>query len=210
MPITEIALLRLLPPTSPSDSSLLTKLSHAKQVMQDYTNRTFYYLQQLEDPTLIYIIGEWDSLDQHMNHFIPSPANQTLLETLKNDLTVEYLIHIDTPQDDLPIPRTGDHIVGIVRHFINPGEKGNFTETFETNKKYLEHYVTEARGSIKGGWRIDHADDEPTKDEFVLFHPWENIQQHESFAATEEFEKYGKIREFLEGVEIKHARLMEF
>lgn len=204
MAITEVALLRLTPPTTAGNESLLTKLAHAKHVMQDYTNRTFFYLQQIEDPSLIYIIGEWDSLDQHMNGFIPSPANQSLLETLKSELTVEYLIHIDTSQDKLPIPRTASHVVGIVRHFIKAGEKENFTRAFDSNKSHLQNYVTE--GKIGGAWRLDASDGE---NEFVLFHPWRDVEQHENFAGTEGFARYGVIREFLDGAEIKHARLME-
>ena len=83
MAVTEIALLHLLPHVSTDDSVFRSKLAQAKKVMENYTGQQFHYLQQLEDPSFLYIIGEWDSLGQHMNHFIPSAENQSLLRALK-------------------------------------------------------------------------------------------------------------------------------
>jgi quinol monooxygenase YgiN len=210
MAITEIALLHLLPTTT-IDDGLRSKLVNAKVVMEKFTGRRFYYLQQMEDADCIYVIGEWDSLDQHMNHFIPSEANQALLRDLGPYLTVDWLLHIDAPHAVLPIPKTKvenegkePHVVGIVRHFIRDGEKDEFKETFEENKHHLQEYVTE--GKIGGGWRVDP---EEGKDEFVLWHPWTEVDQHIKFAGTEGFQKYSKIREHINGAEIKHARLFE-
>jgi hypothetical protein len=50
MPITELALLHLTPGTTIDDAALRSNLSHAKTVLQNYTGRTFYYMQQTEDP----------------------------------------------------------------------------------------------------------------------------------------------------------------
>ncbi|KAF2463391.1 uncharacterized protein BDR25DRAFT_307829 [Lindgomyces ingoldianus] len=211
MAITEIALLRLLPPTNANDASLCTKLSHAKDVMEKYTGRRFYYLQQVEDPSLLYIIGEWDSLDQHMNNFIPSGDNQAVLESLKNELTVDWLLHIDAPHSALPLPKGtsgttggGPQLWSIGRHFIKTVEKGKFKETFESHKHFLQDYVTE--GTIGSGWRVDP---EEGKDEFVLWCPWKEVEQHYEFATTEGFQKYSKIKEYVDGTEIKHAKLLD-
>lgn len=145
-----------------------------------------------------------------MHGFIPSSANQSLLSELKNEMKVEWLIHIDVSLDDVSITKDGDGVVGIVRHFIASGSKQKFTEALEGNKRYLQSYVTE--GDITGGWRIDG---EEGKDEFVLFQPWKDGEQRGKFAETEGFEKDGfekddsGIAGFLEGVEIRHARFME-
>ena len=104
MAITEIALLHLSPNVTILDPDLRSALSNAKMIMQRYTNRAFYYFQQVEDPTYIYIFGEWDSLDQHMNQFIPGAENQALLQSLKGLLTVEWLLHIDASHAELPLP----------------------------------------------------------------------------------------------------------
>jgi quinol monooxygenase YgiN len=213
MPITEIALLHLAPGVVAENVNLRTNLSHAKTVMQNFTNHTFYYLQQTEDPAYIYIIGEWESLDQHLNQFIPSVDNQAVLESLKDVLTVDWLEHIDASHANLPLPKDeaqlkaaqcGELIWSIARNFVKEGEKLVFQETFDANKHYLQDHVTE--GTIGGGWRIDKEDQ---KQEFVLFCPWKGVQQHLDFGKTEAFQKYAQIREHMDGAEIKHAKLLD-
>jgi quinol monooxygenase YgiN len=213
MTITEIALLLLSPGTMVDNPDLRSNLSLAKTTMQNYTGHTFYYMQQVEDPAYIYIIGEWDSLDQHMNEFIPGPDNQAVLEGLKDLLTVPRLEHIDAPHADLPLPKTetlreralrGELVWSIGRHFVKSGEREAFQEMLEENQQYLQDYVTE--GSIGGGWRVDK---EEGKDEFVLVCPWKSVEQHMEFGKTEGFKKYGGIREYIDGAEIKHARLLD-
>lgn len=209
MTITEIALLHLSPDVTIDDTNFRSKLAHAKTVMQDYTGRTFYYLQQVEDPTYIYIIGEWDSLNQHMNDFIPGTENQTVLESLKGLMSVDWLLHIDVPRVDLPLPGPSTDkrkaaVYGIVRHFVEVGQNERFQQTFDAEKHHLQDFVTE--GTIGGGWRVDGEED---KEEFVLLTPWTSIEQHHAFAETDGFDEYGKIREHIEGAEIKHARILD-
>lgn len=206
MVVTEIALLRLMPGIDIHSANLRAKLGKAKIVMQDYTNRTFYYYQQIEDPALIYIIGEWDSLDQHANHFIKSEANQELLQALKDDISVEWLLHVDTTHADLPLPNGAKvkNVISIVRHFVKSGEKQSFVDKFEANKEHLQAFVSE--GIIGGGWRVDRDGEQ---EEWILFCPWKHVDQHHAFAKTEGFEKYGRIREHISGADIKHAELVD-
>lgn len=180
--------------------------------MQDYTGRTFYWLQQVEDPSFLYVVGEWESLDQHMNEFIPGQENQSLLESLKDEITVDWLLHIDVPHTNLPVPKDdtekvkahdGKLVWSIGRHFIKPNEKDKFQQTFDANKQYLQDFITEGR--IGGGWRVDK---EENKDEWVLLCPWKKVEQHFEFAQTDGFAKYGQIRDHIAGAEIKHGKLL--
>lgn len=209
MTVTEIALLRLSSGVSHNDTNLLSKLAQAKTIMQNYTARTFYYLQQVEDPTYIYVIGEWESLGQHMDDFIPGSDNQAVLESIKGLISVDWLLHIDVSHSDLPLASTGtnkqkDSVYAISRHFVKNGQRGDFWHTFDTEKYHLQDFVT--NGKIGGGWRVDK---EGGKDEWVLLTPWTSVRQHHAFAETDGFVEYGKIREYIEGVEIKHARILD-
>ena len=212
MPTTEIALLRLSPGNSILDMEFRRKLAHAKIVMQTETGREVYYMHQIEDPTCLYIITEWKSLFQHMEVFIPSSANQSLLQSLEGMLTVEWLQHIDAPNADLPLPETktqmeaayrGQPVWSIVRHMVKAGEKERFQRSFEANKAYLQDFVTE--GHLGGGWRVDGDEG---KDEFVLVCPWKSVEQHLEFGKTEGFEKYARIKDFIDEADIKHAMLL--
>ncbi|EDU39921.1 hypothetical protein L13192_02008 [Pyrenophora tritici-repentis] len=215
MTITEIALLRLYPTTSLVTPDLRSKLAHAATVMRQHTSRPVYYLQQIEDPSYIYIITEWESLASHMEDFIPSPANQNLLQSLQGLLTVEWLWHIETPLSDLPLPVTqaeaeveaavnGQRVWSLIRHVIKADEKHRFQGHFDTKKGYLQDFVTE--GNIGGGWRVDG---EGGKDEFVLICPWKSVEQHVEFGKTEGFGEYARIRECVEEVDIRHGMLLD-
>ena len=213
MAITEVALLHLSSGLTIENGDLRAKLAHAKKVMQHYTTRTFYYLEQIEDPSYIYIIGEWDSLEQHLDHFIPGQENQAVLKSLKDEVSVNWLIHIDAPHTNLPLPKNntertrahnGELVWSIVRHFVRESEKDSFKQALKANKHHLQEFVTE--GTIGGGWRVDAQDPEA---EFVLVCPWTRVEQHSEFAETEGFVKYGQIREYITGAEIKHARLLD-
>jgi quinol monooxygenase YgiN len=209
MTVIEIALLRLVPGVVIDSPDLRSELQHAKTVMQNYTGRTFYYFQQVEDPSYIYIVGEWDSLSQHMNEFIPSAENQTLLQSLKDMLKVEWLIHINNPNAELPLPGSKkphqrEVVLGIVRHFIKDGERDGFQQTFKVNEHYLQDYVTQGR--VVGGWCIDREDD---KQEWVLLTPWESVEQHDAFRETRGFIEYSRIRDYIDSTEIKHATVLD-
>jgi heme-degrading monooxygenase HmoA len=209
MTVTEIALLHLSQGVMISDADVRSKLAHARTVMQEYTGRTFYYLQQVENPSCIYIIGEWESLDQHMNDFIPSAENQALLENLKELLSVEWLLHIGAPHAALPLPASAQNqakasVYALVRHYVKNGQGAQFQETYENEKRHLQAFVTE--GTIGGGWRVDNDGDE---EEWMLLTPWTSVEQHHAFAETAGFAEYGRIREHIEGAEIKHARILD-
>jgi heme-degrading monooxygenase HmoA len=213
MTITEIALLHLASSITVENANLRSALARAKAVMEGYTRNNFYYFQQIEDPSYIYIFGEWESLDQHMNHFIPGAENQALLELLKDRMTVDWLLHANVSHADLPLPKTdaelakacsGEVVLSVARHFVKEGEKKLFEGRFEANKHYLQDYITE--GTMGGGWRIDT---EGGKDEWVLLCPFRDVQQHLDFAKTESFEHYGQIREYIDGAEIKHVKLLD-
>lgn len=210
MPVTEIALLRLHADLGPLLHAILAQ---AKDDMQGFTDRSMYFLQQTEDPSFIYIIGEWETVDQHIDRFIPRQENQAILESLKDDVSIEWLLHADVTHEELPLPKTkderakavaGEIVLSVARHFVKSGAKDAFQQTFEDNKHYLQDFITE--GKMGGGWRVDK---EEGKEEWILLCPYKNLKQHLDFATTVHFKEYGRIREHIDGAEIKHAVLLD-
>ncbi|KAF2728739.1 hypothetical protein EJ04DRAFT_516400 [Polyplosphaeria fusca] len=207
MTVTELALLRILPPTTADDASVRSKLAKAKDVMEKFSGNHFHYLQQVEDPALIYVVGEWESAEQHVKEFIPTDDNQSLLKELEKELAVEWLIHFDAPHSALPLPKSAeDKYNGVTysvnRHFVKEGQRKTLEAFFEENKHHLQDFITE--GKIGGGYRVDCED---KKEEFVLISPWKDVDQHYAFAKTEGFAKYAKIKDYIDGAEIKHAKI---
>ena len=171
--VTELALLRLLPNISLADQTLLRNLAHAKKDPRIIHTPGSHFLSQIEDPTLIYIIGSWDSPEQHWNDFIPSPANQNLLNLLKDQVTVEYLFHVNITQSSLLLYAPA---ISIVRQFVKPGHREAYNETFNSAKRSLE-VATEEKATPHGithGWRIEKEGD-GDREEVVLFAGWNSV-----------------------------------
>jgi len=211
MVVTELALLRLRPGTTAQTPSLLVNLLKAKNVMEHASKSKFHYYHCVEDPEVIYIIGAWSSVRFHMDEFIPSQANQELLALLKDQVSVEWMFHVDVDQDVRPLPLDAAAVLAIGRHIVKDNEKQIVQETFNENKLELDAFAG-GTDKVVGGWRIDQGYDpgsEGVKDEFVLFTGWESVERHHAFATTEGFQKYSKIRDRIEVVDIKHAIKLE-
>ncbi|OAP58200.1 hypothetical protein AYL99_07290 [Fonsecaea erecta] len=212
MAVTELARLRLQDGTEASSASLHANLARAKNVMEEASGFEFWYYHCVEEPNVIFILGSWPSVDFHMHEFIPSPQNQELLALLKDQVTVEWMFHLDIDQRTHPLPLNHD-VLSIDRYIVEDDSKEQFKTTFEDNKPSLESYVGES-GRLTWGWRLDKGYDpssknEKPKEQFVLLIGWDSVEQHLGFANMEEFQKHSQIRnDREEGSDIKHARLM--
>lgn len=68
MPVTELAILRLAPGVSLSDEEFRAKLLRSKQVMETALGihgRRFVYYQDAHDPVVLYLLGDWQSTEEH-------------------------------------------------------------------------------------------------------------------------------------------------
>jgi heme-degrading monooxygenase HmoA len=215
MAVTELALLHLLPPTNATDASLLSHLRQAKSAMEASSGFPFHFFHCLEDPSLIFILGGWPSVQYHMEEWIPSKENQELLEVLKDEVEVEYMFHLDLDRKEREVP-VGTVVMAFGRHFIRSGEKEGFERVFEEVKGKLEGFIG-GKERVVGAWRVDWGyvngeapkGHEKEKEEWVLFTGWESKERHMEFAQTEEFMAYSRIRAFVEGADTKHGVKME-
>lgn len=204
MAVTELALLRLKNGQgvdAASNSAVYSKLREAMAAQASHANYPAYLFSQVEDSSYIYILGGWDSVAAHMEDWIRSRTNQEILGSLADAVEVVWLQHIDISPKTGKIPIDAP-VVAIGRYFIPSSNKSGYEQTFSEAKHHLEEYV--APRSLVGGWRLDSTDE--GKDEFVLFSGWTAVEDHFKFAESDGFKEFGRIKEFLEGAEIKHTR----
>ncbi|KAF2747243.1 hypothetical protein M011DRAFT_467765 [Sporormia fimetaria CBS 119925] len=202
MAVTELALLRLIPPTTAREPELRAKLKAAKEAMEKYTGRRFYFLQQIQDPDIVYVLGEWESVAQHMQGWIPSVENRAVLEMLKDDLTVDWLHHFDVPHMLLPISdRDLGRVYSIVLHRRDRAGREQ-TERFPSLKQeFVEPQEAEHGIETGHGWAVDFEDEKEVQ---LLICAWKATPEgvHEPL-------KY--CSRYFEDVEVdeKHARIMD-
>ncbi|KAJ4353370.1 uncharacterized protein N0V89_005099 [Didymosphaeria variabile] len=206
MPVTELSRLTLKKELKEEPKTVVIRaLSRAKKLMEDFTGHDFHLYQEIENANHIYILGQWESVEQHMNEWIPSEANQGLLKDLVSFVEVDYLFHLDVSFGSIP-PSEQAPIFSVGRHVMESEKRAAFESTFNKRRGGLEAH---APGTISGGWRIEK---EHGREEFVLFVPWKDVDQHMAFKMTKEFEEYAEIRDhiLLDATEIRHVALMEF
>lgn len=218
MPVTEFAILPLTHPLMKEDSTppsaVIQKLQIAKSVLEQASKYKFHFFQQIEDSSIIYIIGKWNSPEAHYA-FLPSAENQKLLELFKEDVHIEgkdgkkmQMWHLD--HDVFDVPSGAEWVfkapvVSCNQHFVPKEKKFGLIEKFNEVKGLLDDF-TKPYGVV-GGWRIEKEDE--GKEEWVLFSGFESMDHHMEFAKTEGFEKYREIVEFVGGFEVKHLRAVE-
>ncbi|KIW96266.1 uncharacterized protein Z519_03334 [Cladophialophora bantiana CBS 173.52] len=212
MAVTELARLSLQSGTKASSPSLRANLARAKDVMEKASGFEFWYYHCVEEPNVIFLLGSWPSVDFHMHEFIPGSQNQELLALLKDQVTVDWMFHLDIDQNTQSLP-PNQEVLAIDRCTVKDGDKERFQATFEDNRQTLKSFGW-GKGQVVGGWRIDKGYDpsvegENPQEQFVLFTSWDSMGQHLGFANTEAFQKYySQIRNHMGGRDIKHAKVM--
>lgn len=222
MAVTELALFLFKNKKSieaPENKAVKENILAAIKGQASYSSYPVHLLTQVEDPSYLYLLGGWDSVETHVEKWIPSKTNRDLLAGLQEDMEVVWLQHLDIApishapgsvnnEDESSVVPLSAPVIGISRYFINPGKKYNFQNVYSASKHHLDAFAKP--WSTIGGWRSDpetRDEGKSVKDEFVLFSGWGATEDHFKFAESEGFKDFGKIKEFLEGAEIKHAVL---
>lgn len=193
--ITELATLRILPSVTPSNMELCRVLKRSIDTLTTFSGQPFSIYQQVEDAQVLYLIGHWESLEQHHNYLI-SVENLQLLDELKSLLAVESMYHASCAKSEVPVAAP---VLCIARYYVNDAE--GFKPVWATARKSLEAYTAPHR--VASGWRLDGAEDQPELD---VFTGYEAVEQHERFPHTKGWAEYSKIKEWVKNFDIKHAK----
>ncbi|CEO60495.1 hypothetical protein PMG11_05120 [Penicillium brasilianum] len=199
MPITEFALLRL----KEQEPSAQTK-SSLRDVVKEQSAWSKYpvnFLRQIEDSSLVYLLGGWASVAEHFGDWITSEPNQRLLAELKDAIDIEWLFHLEIDPSANSIPLNAP-VLGISRYFVQASKKDEFENVFTVGAPHLGEYT--APYGYAGGWRIDKEGED---EEFVLFSGWNKVEDHFAFAESDAFKEFGKIKDAIKGAVIKHVHL---
>ena len=207
MTVIELAILHTLPggDSKVPSEQLLVNLKKAKQVLEDSSGYPFNFFQQIEDPTVVYIVGAWSSTAEH-EASLPSSQKLALLDLFKGQIDIENILmyHLELDGDASPLP-LNEPAISVNRHFIKHGQRDAFGKRFEEVKPLLQDY-TKPR-PVAGGWRIEKEAED--KEEWVLFSGFDSVEHHIGFSKMDEFQKYRGIVEYVDGFELKHMRRME-
>jgi hypothetical protein len=150
MTIIELARCKLLNNIQISDPLLHRNLAKVSQVIQEYNHLppTLFY-PEVQDPSIFYVIGSWQSQEQHSKGFDGSPAQAEILELIKDQMDIEWMHYVDIEQDKIPL---NAQVLAINRYVLaRSKDKQAFLEAFRARKEYL---VSVSEGKTIGGWNL--------------------------------------------------------
>jgi heme-degrading monooxygenase HmoA len=172
MPVLEVTQLRLRGLVA-DHPALLQSLSTVRDKL--HTSSEFYNC--IRDPTLIYILGIWPSLDAHLE-FLASPARDEILGPQEHMLAFCWTIHVELGGMRL-LPLDAP-VLAIERLCI----KGECVEAIDQVVTRHRQELRDSQPKTTHGWRCDG---EPKTHEVVLFTGWETAQAHTPFAMNKSF-----------------------
>lgn len=198
MPVLEITQLRLTR-LHPDDPALVETLSTVRDLLQ--TNSQFYAC--VEDPTIIYILGMWPSLEAHLA-FLASPARDEILGPQQDMLEFQWTVHMELESmSSLP---SYAPILAMERLSV----QANYVDAFD--QAAIRH-VQVLQGShqceVALGWRIDAA---AGSHEAIIFSGWTDAQAHVTFIARQQDPGNDNVTAAIEQYEellVHHAKNLE-
>ncbi|KAF2839204.1 hypothetical protein M501DRAFT_1051319 [Patellaria atrata CBS 101060] len=104
----------------------------------------FHYFGCIENASIIYVIGEWNSLASH-HDFLKSSQMQELGDLLKGVMSMDFMFHLPLSQSDLMLSAPA---ISLGRYFIKSGEyqRDSFVQSI-----FYRSMIPQARLQAGGG-----------------------------------------------------------
>lgn len=181
MPFSEIGFLKLKAPLTLDNEGPRKCLSALKATLADITGHPFYHFQSIYDPACVYLLGEWQSLEQHYN--VPSrPEFQKHLPEMGKFFALQWMAHYDLNRDDLHIPTTdADHLESAL-FSVDKTKRESATEVGKALIEAIQATLGPGEAVISG-WRHEVKDEDQLAIE-ILRHA-SHVVDREPFKALE-------------------------
>jgi len=192
MAIIELVHIKLLGGISISHPSLRQNMQKVTQVIEAYNHLRNLFYVEVEDPSILYVIGAWESQEQHQSGFNGSAAQGQILELVKDQMDIDWMHYIDVEQSKIPISPP----VLEIRKYTLPSnaDKQAFNNTLTAERVTLDTYTE----GTTGGWNLPKSEGE--KAVWVQFSGYKSVDDHVN-AATDS----PALQSLAEKIDVKHA-----
>jgi hypothetical protein len=202
--ISEIGLLKLKPEHKVTDEELKRRLEQIGAGLEKFTGHPFYYLQQAEDPSMIYLLGEWNSLSEHYDKLHNSEEFKGRLPIMMQYFDFQWMAHYDFKLSQTQLGAPGFLEVGRFMVASDGEDKEAFQECVDAVWENMSKDMMAAKPL--GGWKVDEQRD---KEEYVFVLPFKNQQTHDEFYETDAGMAYGALKEMTVGTEVRRLKLLD-
>lgn len=171
MPTLEATQLQL-KGVAPDDPLLLKNLSTVRGILQ--TQSQFYSC--VDDPSLVFILGLWPSLEAH-HEFLASPRAAEVLGPQAGMLEFRWTVHMELDaMASLPLDAP---VMSLTRRTVQKDDVDAYGKAVAHERQDI---LDSSAHRVASGWRVDAA---PGIHEALLFAGWENAQAHAAFRARQ-------------------------
>ncbi|KAL9119330.1 MAG: hypothetical protein Q9187_004119 [Circinaria calcarea] len=220
-PVTEIAFLSLAAGSNIEDPS-----SPAGQIWKEFcdtvgageTCQRIYWGRQVEDPTVLHICIDWDSVEAHIA-YTKLPVFPPLSARLRSLVDGKaYLIHVHfEPHPPLAVlSGSFSPVTEILTVYLpsstSPESQKAYEQNFAKFMKVLEECGEGYRG-YRSGWVVEELEHESLGGKgkaYLAAIGWDSVEKHQATREKEKFkENIGLLKsEGVTGLEMHHVKFM--
>lgn len=103
MAIIELAHISLKNGLTATDPQLKKNLKEVKRVIEEYSKLQTLFYTQIDDPSVMFVIGAWESKDKHQHGFTGSPEQNQILDLIKDQMSIDWMHYMNVEQTALPL-----------------------------------------------------------------------------------------------------------
>ncbi|KAJ4292353.1 hypothetical protein N0V90_009014 [Kalmusia sp. IMI 367209] len=167
--VLEVTQLRL-KGVAPDDPSLHKNLSLVRGILR--TQSVFYSC--IQDPTLLFILGIWPSLEAH-REFLASSRAAEVLGPQEAMLDFVWSAHMEL--DAMAALPLDAPVLSLTRRTVKGHDVDAYDKTWAKERRAM---LEGSKHRVASGWRLDAA---PGTHEFIIFAGWESAEAHAAFDA---------------------------
>jgi hypothetical protein len=192
MAIIEFVHVKLVGGLTVSDPVLRQNMQKVTKVIEDYNHlRTLLYVE-VDNPSVLYVIGAWESQEQHQKGFSGSPDRAMIMELVKDQMDIDREYYLDLEQSTLPLDAP---ILEIKKYILPTGaDKEAFNKALAAGG---QHPKAGSQGSV-GAWNLPKSDEEEAL--WVQFTGWKTVDEYTNAGGDDR-----AVEGLVEKVDVKHA-----
>ncbi|TQV98465.1 hypothetical protein IF1G_02545 [Cordyceps javanica] len=187
MTISEIGLLRLKPSASLEDPQIRKRLADIRAHLSSFTGHQFSYFSQVKEPCLLFLLGQWESLESHYKGMHGSDEWKQGVMEMSSYFDFQWMAHYDFRLDGL---KPADASVLEVHRFLM---KTRSRETFEAQLGAISGGAAGEDGQVVSGWKVDAKED---NEEYAVVLVVDGAQQRSALS-----ERYDGLAQFAESAD---------
>ncbi|KAK5049858.1 hypothetical protein LTR84_003976 [Exophiala bonariae] len=168
MAVIELAHVQLKDGITASDPDLLKNLKEVKRVIEDYSGLPTLFFEQIDDPSVIFVVGAWPSKEKHEHGFDGSPQQAVILDLIKDQMGIDWMHYMNIDQKELPIHAP---VLALTKATL---PKHVDRAAFDQSMQKATHGIEPAQHGAIGAWNIRKDIHEP--DVRVHFGGWDSIE----------------------------------